>query len=345
VEVELSATWFLRVSMGCAIALSCAASSCSREKSAPAPVAPAQRVRVTVNFNPSFTYGPLMIAKDEGFFEEEGIAIETVSLDSNSALAALTAGKLDVLSTGVRSSVFNLIERGEPIQVVVGKGQAKSSCGAEAFVAPNAMAKRIAAKGGSPKGERVAIVRGGVAEFLVAKLLAKHDLSNEAVTMVPMPHGAPAWSREEMDAVRLVGEPNLSILLSEGRTSVVATADEVAPRHQSAFVVYGKRMLRDDPDLGRRFMRAYLRGARQFNEGKSDRNVEILSRHMKMPPEIIRGACWATTADDGRVDPADVEPFLEWALAKGYLDAPVTATWWNPSFLDDALRSLDGKTQ
>lgn len=328
-----------------AVTIALSSFGCAPEPDAPAVKAPASLTRITHNFNPSFTYGALMVAKEEGFFEQEGIELELVSLDSNSALAALAAGKLDVLSTGVRSSVFNLIQRGEPIQVVVGKGQAGSTCGAEAFVAPTAMAKRIAAAGGSPNGERVAIVRGGVAEFLTTQFLARHGLTTADVVAIPMPQGAPAWSRDEIDAVRLVGEPNLSILRSEGATSVVATADEVSPRHQSAFVVYGKRLLQDDPDLGRRFMRAYVRGVRQLNEGKTDRNVEILSRHMKLPADIIRQSCWVATRDDGRIDPRDVQPFLDWALEKQYLDGPVTRTWWNPAFLDDAIRALADRTQ
>ncbi len=302
-------------------------------------------MRVTVNLSPSFTYGPLMIAMDEGYFEREGIAVETASLDPNSAVAALAAGKLDVLSCGVRSSVFNLIQRGELLQVVVGKGQARSSCGAEAFVAPLAMARRIAAAGGSPRGERVSMLRGGMGEFLLERYLAKHGLTEADVVTIALPHGAPVWSKDKIDAVRLVGEPNLSMLLRDGASAIVATSEEVAPRHQSAFVLYGKRMLRDDPDLGRRFLRAYIRGSRQFNEGKTDRNVEIMARYMKLPPEVIRQSCWFTTENDGRLDPRDVQPFLNWALEKKYLDAPITEVWWNPAFLDAAVQSLAGSAQ
>ena len=121
---------------------------------------------------------------------------------------------------------------------------------------------------------------------------------------------------------------------------MVATSDEVAPGHQSSVIVYGKRLLEDDPDLGRRFMRAYVRGARRFSEGKTDRNVEIMAKRMKLPPEVIREACWYKTMNDGRIDPRAVQPFFDWALEKKYLDAPVTVEWWNPTFLDAAVQSL-----
>jgi NitT/TauT family transport system substrate-binding protein len=296
---------------------------------------------VTFNLNPTITYGPLMIALGEGFLEEEGITPKLVSLDSNSGLAALTAGKLDVLSTGVRSSVFNVIQRGAQVQVVVGKGHDHPTCTHEAFVAPAEMAKRIAASGGSLRGERVAMVRGGVVEFLTIQLLASRGLTLDDVVAIPLPQGTPVSSRDGIDAIRYVNEPLLSGLLAEGETTVIATPEEFSPGHQSAFVLFGQRLLHDDPELGRRVMRAYIRGLRQWDEGATDRNVELLARYTKLPPEIIRGICWTTTRDDGRIDPRDVQPFLDWALEQGYLDEPITAAWWNPDFIDAAARSLD----
>jgi NitT/TauT family transport system substrate-binding protein len=307
--------------------------ACSRETQTATPQA---LTRVTFNLNPSLTYAPLMIAKEEGFFAQEGIDARIVSLDSNSALAALLAGDLDVLSTGVRAGVFNMIRRGQPLQVVAAKGRSTSTCEAEAFIAPVAMAKRIAAAGGNLRGERVALIRGGVAEYLTEQLLANRNVTLADVVAIPLPQGTAASSRDKIEAVRYVSEPNLSILLREGAVSIVDTPEAVAPGHQSTFIVYGKRLLRDDPTLGRRVMRAYLHGVRQYNEGKTKRNVEIVSRFTKLPADIVTQSCWATMAPDGRLDPASVQPFLEWATRKRYLDGPVdAAAWWNPRFLND----------
>lgn len=324
-----------------AVALTSATWTCSRAPVESAAAAPPPRLTtVSLNFTPSITYGPLMIAKDEGFFEEEGIDADFVRLDSTTSLMALVGGEIDVVSIGIRASVFNLIQRGEPLQIVVGKGHAGPDCIAEAFIAPSVMAERIAKAGGSVRGERMVVVRGSVVEFMGDQLLARHNLTIEDVVPVSLPQGSVMSTRAGADAVRFVGEPYLSLLLAEGESKVVVTSDEVAPRHQSTTMLFGKRLLQDDPDLGRRFMRAYLRGVRQWNDGATDRNVEIVVRHTDLPEEAIRGMCWTTTEDDGRIDPRDVQPFLDWALEKKYLDAPITTTWWNPSFIDDAARSL-----
>lgn len=308
--------------------------------SKPAPEAARALTKVTMNVNPTMTYAPLMIARDEGFFREEGIDAEFVSLDSNSAVTAAAAGQLDVLSAGIRSGVFNMMRKGVPLQIVADKGRSTAKgCRAEAFIAPLETARRIAANGGNPRGERLAFTRGGTVEFLTLRMLEQHGLTLADMLVVQLPAGTTATSRDNIDAIRYTTEPNLSSALAEGWAAVVAEGEAVAPGHQNAVLLYGKRLLRDDPALGRRYMRAYLRGVRRYNEGKSDRNLAILARHTKLPPEILRRACWIPIAPDGRIDPAAVQPFLDWALTEHYLDAPVpVTTWWNGSFLDAAGR-------
>ena len=296
------------------------------------------RDRVSMNMNPSITYAPMMIAVDEGFFAAEGIDAEVVSLDSNSAVAAAAAGKLDVLSAGVRSGIFNMILKGVPLQVVADKGHSQEGpCVYDAFVAPAATAKRIEKNGGSLRGERIAVSRGGTAEFLTQKLLESRKTTMKEVVVVQMPQGSLVSSRDKIDAVRFTGEPNLSALIADGSSAIVADVQDLAPGIQANVIVFGKRLLRDDPALGRRFMRAYLRGVRRYNEGKTDRNTAIIAKYTKLPEDLVRRSCWTAIHADGAVDPRGVQPFLDWALAKHYLDAPVPMErWWNPSFINAA---------
>lgn len=323
------------------VALLTAACGGTKEPAVSEEAAP-RLTKVTLNINPTLTYAPLMIASDAGFFAQEGIDAELVSLDSNSAVAAAAAGKLDVLSAGIRSGVFNMMLKGVPLKIVADKGHSSpGACSPEAFIATVEAARRIEAAGGSLRGERVTLTRGGTVEFLIVRLLESRKLTTDDVVIVQMPQGSAASSRGRMDALRYISEPNLSASLAEGWAAVVASPEEVAPGHQTAVIVYGKRLLEDDPGLGHRFMRAYLRGVRRYNEGKTAENVATISRHTKLPPEIIRSACWTTISSDGRIDPAAVQPFLEWALEQNYLDAAVTPEqWWDPTFVESAAPAL-----
>ena len=54
-------------------------------------------------------------------------------------------------------------------------------------------------------------------------------------------------------------------------------------------------------------MIAYLKGVRQYNQGKTDRNVEILAKYTEMKPEEVKQSCWIPMRSDGMIDPSRVE--------------------------------------
>lgn len=307
-----------------------AALSCAKQEEQPRAL-----TKVRLNLNPTITYAPFVLAKEAGDFAAEGIDAEFVSLDPNSALLAATNGDLDVFSGGVRAGIFNMMRRGLPMRVVADKGHSEpGQCASEAFIAPPAMADRIAQNGGALRGERIAMVRGGITELLIERLLEARRTKASEVTFVDLPQGTSAAYRTNVDAIRYISDPHLTNAMHEGLAKIVATGEELLPGHQTTIMVYGKRLLRDDPALGRRFMRAYLRGVQRYNEGKTERNVAIISRYTKLDPEIVRRACWVTVASDGRIRPEAVQVTLEWARRRGYLDGEIRVEqWWDPSFL------------
>lgn len=309
--------------------------SCAREQ-----IQTPKLTKLTMNLNPNMGYAPLVIAKDEGFFAAEGIDAELVSIDANSSLLAVTTGKLDVLSGPVRSGLFNMIARGVPLQVVADRGHSEPGrCIAEAFAAPPEVADRVARNGGKLKGEKFAIIRGGNTEYLIDRALASRGITRNDVTFAQLPQGDYATSvSRRIDAIRYTQEPTLSNALSKGLMKVVIPMEEIAPGHQFGLLAFGKRLL-NDRELGTRFMRAYLRGVKRYNEGKTDRNVAIISKYTKYTPDVVRRACWQPIAQDARVDVEKMRPFFEWARAHGYLESDIpTEKWWNPRFIDAALK-------
>jgi ABC-type nitrate/sulfonate/bicarbonate transport system substrate-binding protein len=318
--------------------------SCSREQQvAPgAKTAPKQLTRVRTNLNPTLAYAPLMIAKEEGYFADEGIDLDLVRIDANSALVAATTGELDAMSGPIRSGIFNIMLRTPHLRVVADKGHlAARECIVEAFAASSKIADRVAAAG-SVRGEKFALIRGGFTEFMIDRFLAKQNLTRKDIEFVQIPPGDIAISaKKQFDAIRYVQEPNLSNGVAKGLYKIIEAAENVVPRQQHGVVLFGKRLRVDDPELGRRFMRAYLRGVRRYNEGKTKRNIEILSKHTKMPLEIIERACWLPVANDGRVDMPSVNALLDWSKAQGYLDGPMPPEqWWDPRFIDAANEAL-----
>lgn len=319
------------------------ASGCRQSKNPGSEAAARPLTVVNLNINPTVSYGPLMIAKDAGFFAEEGIDARLHQMDSNSAIMAFAAGRLDVMSGAVRSGMFNLISGGKIVKVVADRGHSTpGGCEDRAFAAPPVIADRVLARRGDVRGERFVLFRGGINEYLLERLLQKRGATKEQIEIAQMSQGESASSTQKtFEAIRLMSDPVLSLGLVRGDVKVIAWESEFVPGHQDSILLYGQRMLVDDRDLGHRFMRAYLRGVRRYNEGKTAANIAILARYTKFSPEILQRSCWKSFAGDGRPDLASLDDQLRWARERHYLDTEMPRErWWEPAFVEAADKSL-----
>ena len=116
---------------------------------------------------------------------------------------------------------------------------------------------------------------------------------------------------------------------------------KVVPNLQQAFIAYGPTLLDEGPDAGKRFMAAYLKGVRQYNQGKTERNLDILAKHTGLDEELLMQICWPSFRSDGRIGVQGVLEFQAWAVEKRFLDSVVTEDeFWDPSFLEWANQVL-----
>ena len=119
-------------------------------------------------------------------------------------------------------------------------------------------------------------------------------------------------------------------------------SDSLVTGRISPVLAFGKRLLVDEPELGARFMAAYLKGIAQYNEGKTDRNVEIIAQSTSESVEVLKNACWIAIPSDGKINFPAVETFQEWSVSQGQLETPVTEDqFWDPGVLDMAFELLE----
>jgi ABC-type nitrate/sulfonate/bicarbonate transport system substrate-binding protein len=102
-------------------------------------------------------------------------------------------------------------------------------------------------------------------------------------------------------------------------------------------LLFGRSLLDERPEVGERFIAAYLEAVELYAEGKSAANVAALARHTGLEPGLVERACWMPLRADGRIDTPSVLAFQRWAVERGYLDAvePVER-FWEPRFVDAA---------
>jgi NitT/TauT family transport system substrate-binding protein len=311
-------------------------SSCVRNK--PGKVG-GEPVRILIV--PHLSSAPLYIAVDGGHLAAQGIDAETIKMDQSAkALPALIQGGLDVWGGTLSLGILNAIARGANIRIVADKGYIPADgCAYSGLVAGKPIADS-----GMPgrldllRGRRVAIQNANFEGYFLDRLFGLAQLKASEVELVDIPHeaepGALETGRIDFTAAT---EPWVTRAIEAGCGTLWMPAGNVIPDFQFACLVYGPSLLEKNPDLGRRFMIAYLAAVRQYNEGKSERNLEILARRTGLDRNFLLRACWPSFRPDGRINTQSVMDFQAWGRNMGFLDRPVAVEdFWNPGFIKQA---------
>jgi NitT/TauT family transport system substrate-binding protein len=311
---------------------------------------PAETVTLKVLLLPYLCYGPLFIAEDEGYFAEQRLEIEFVKFDrSDEAMPVLAQGHLDVFAGTPKAGLFNAMARGSTIKLVADGGHlATTGCTTNAL-----MARRDLIEAGELdhpaqlKGRRIAMNPANAPEYYLDKLLhtAGLTLGDVETVAIPNPARLDALEKGSIDLAD-AAEPWVTRISQAGHGVVWMPVQQVIPDFQISYIAYGPTPLEENPEAGRRFMVAYLKGLRQLNEGKTERNLEILAKHTGLDRDLLMQACWPSFHDDGQINVQSVLDFQAWAVEKGYLDSLVTEEqFWDPSFAEYANQVLGASSQ
>jgi len=301
---------------------------------------PRRPLRVAVL--PYLSFGPIFLAHDEGDFASVGLEVDLVRFGrSVEAIPALDRGDLDVAGGTLSLALFNAVARGSRVRIVADKGYVpRDGCAYSGLLARRALGPEPRLTREGLRGLRVAADRTSYTGYYLDKLLASAGLGPEDVEMVNVPDEilGDALDRGRVDLAHTT-EPWLSRLVGEGHGHLWVTPQDVLPDSQYAYLFFGPALLERDPEAGYRFLTAYLRGVRRYLEGKTSRNLAILSARTGLDPERLAAACWPGFRADGEVDPESLRDFQQWGRSKGLLDAGLPTDFvWDPRFIREAGR-------
>jgi ABC-type nitrate/sulfonate/bicarbonate transport system substrate-binding protein len=284
------------------------------------------------------------IAEAEGFFKAQNIEIEFVEVNSTNdadALALLLKGDVDVMQAGPAPALFNTVARGEQIKAVATSiYNDPEACPYNAFVVTEGRAKTFSSK--DLKGAHVA-VSNGIAQYYFDKLLAKYELTAKDVIIENLPSSARAEALTNNAVVLAwMNEPLLSQSIQKLKFEVLAKANELIPDASIGVLLFGPNMLNRTDDLPVRYLTAYLQGIQQFKQGPTPRNVEIVSKALKIEPDTLATGCWISMRDSGEIDSEST--FVDhqtWLDKQGQLDKIVDVKdIYDPSYVQKAYEKL-----
>jgi len=298
--------------------------------------------RLIVSTYPRIAMSGLYLADEIGLFKQQGLEVDLREVPTSShALAMLVGGETDVMFASLMPAIVNAVAKGSRIRLVAGREIASASCGNVGTIYGNS---RVFPDGlrdlGQLRGKRISVVAAASsAEFFLDTILATAGMTSKEVHVV--------YLRQQEGAAALVGgkidalisshfEKSLESLTTQAIKGI--SIGEVYPGLQYSFIFFGRRLTDDEPEIGTRFLTAYLLGAKAYLEGKNPRYLYRLIRAAHLDLATTLRQCRQTFAADGNIDLKSVRIYVDWAVKKRYCEPIEARRFVNTKLIAEAQK-------
>jgi ABC-type nitrate/sulfonate/bicarbonate transport system substrate-binding protein len=299
---------------------------------------------------PYLNAAPLVIAEHEGYFREQNLEVQLVPFRrAGEGMAALARGQVDVIAGSVNLVLLNAVEKGAKVRIVADKGHfTASSCVVSALlVSPDALRDGTISSLASLKGKKVDFREKSILSYAYDSLLRRENLTLEDVNLVNLPRGGQlvALKNRAVAAVS-AADPWLTLFQDSGSGVVWRSINEGIERLQYSMMAYGPTFLEESTEKGKRFMIAYLKGVRQYNQGKTERNLTIIAKETGVSSSVLSRSCWPDIDGNGQIIPDGLAEYQAWAVERGELARVLRMDeLWDPRFIDHAVRALQDQSR
>jgi len=313
----------------------------------------AQDTTVRVGVNAVVSDVVMNIAEAKGYFKEQGLKVEFVNFDSGPKMVApLASGQIEVGAGASSVGLFNAAARDLGIKIVADKG---SSMPDYSYM-PLLVRKDLVESGNvkSIKDLKDLTIaeagRGGSPAPAVDELLRREGLTYDSVKHVfnmGYPQQVSALANKAIDAA-FTTEPSATQAVERGYAVRFANG---YPRQQIAVLLYGGDFIKKSPEAARKFMVAYLKGARFFNDAveggrlagpTADEVVAILGTTTGIKDETLFRKMFMPGIDpNGRINVKSLQDDMEFYQRHNFLENPVDlAKLIDTSFAEAAVKEL-----
>jgi NitT/TauT family transport system substrate-binding protein len=284
-------------------------------------LSPEDPVSILVGTLPIPDNAPLFLAVQEGYFEDEGLDVETQMVAGGSAaLPAMVAGDLQFSSSNW-TTVLQAAAQGLPAQMVW------------EMTGPKEGVNGIMVAGDSPyqtqadlRGQRIAVnTLAGLVELQVRECMAAGGLQEGDYELVEIPFpDMPAAIQQGNVAAAFIGEPFTTLAEDQG-ARVVAEPSTCSERLAEMPVIgfmTTSQYSAENPEITAAFARALERGA-ELAESDPQQVVDILPTYTQLTPELAGRMTLPAWLEDRAPSTERAEVTQEAMIDFGFIDEPV----------------------
>lgn len=275
----------------------------------------AEKVKVVIAEDGSASGAGFYIAKERGYFEDYNIDVEfAVFSNSDEMLPALASGDVDIAGGVSTASFFNAIAQGIDVKIIADKGHNVPGKSYFSFVIGNHMVDEIK-NYEDFKGKKIAISsKNSIDEYIYLEMLKHAGLTSEDVELVLLADFGSmlgAIENGSIDAALQI-EPLIAQGIENEFHQRFGDATDYAPESQIAMVLGSPQFMSDEKDVSLRFMAAYLKGVRDYNDAfikgeNKEEIIDIMIQHTSLKDAALWEKVYVTGLDpDGKMFLDDV---------------------------------------
>lgn len=294
--------------------------------------------RVSVGALRFTSSGPLFLAKERGYFRDEKLDVEIVFFEAAPNIAVATAsGELTFGVTALTAAFYNLAAE-DRLEIIAGQAQEKKGhVGNSILVSKReyaAGAQRLEDLFSKPFG---LTQFGSPSHYQLGQLAAAHGVSMDGVQIrafQTLPNLVSALASDQVTWA-IIAPPISTQLIAKGAVVELSRYADYAG-YQFGAVFAGREVIEKQPDMVRRFLRAYRKGLKDYsvlNSAKADdataeaRGTAALLAGYVYPDEPAESAVGKILGSalyvepDGEVDMEDIARQIDWYHEQGLIKA------------------------
>jgi NitT/TauT family transport system substrate-binding protein len=268
------------------------------------------------------------IGVEKGYFQEEGIQLEFERGNTPDMLPMMTAGQVDIGAGAIQASLYNAFARGIGVKIVADHGANLKDASAGGLAIRKDLADSGAIRGAADlRGRKIAITgRGTAPELVLDRYLGTAGLTVDDVELIPLPFPdmLQAFENRNVEAAYWQ-EPFTTIALDRGAIVRGPIGYDIYPNQQIGIILFNER-LQADRAVALRYLRAYVRGVRDYVRAMQDRDpaaynevVPILIEHTTVKDRAIYDKAIPSGLNPDPIpNVQSIVDDQEWYLARGH---------------------------
>ena len=257
---------------------------------------------IKVGYVPVMVFAPIFVAKELGYYAEEGIDVELEPFPGGSDAIILTAsGQLDAAFGGIGPSFWNGAAQGLPVKIIA-PGHAEG----DPVATPLMISKKSCEDGtitsvADLKGKKVSVNARGATEYWLNAALSTGGLTIDDIQLevLPFPDAVAALQAGAVDAA-MVGEPLATSAEQDGIAIRLASSFPIQDIQPTA-IIANEQWLTEHPDQAEDFVTGYMRASKLLaNGGLNDATVQaIIEKYTGVPAALVAESVHPVFSADG----------------------------------------------